>query len=122
MGPDTPQMIGKNTGEAAGAPTADPFERVIHAFLKRAVWWSAAFVVASLAGLRAYTSLLSGTASVEVVPVVFGVTYLLLYAGLVFLVPVLVIAAGLLKGVAWVGGSRMQTVASETPTQPGKKE
>lgn len=72
----------------------DPLAR---AFLVRAVLWCVAFGAVHLLGLRAYTSLLSGTSSYGMVQQVLGVTYIVLYAGLVFLVPVLVIAAVLVE-------------------------
>jgi hypothetical protein len=71
---------------------------VIRGFVKRAVLWSLAFGVAHLLGLRAYTSMLSGTSVPERLHIVLGMTYIVLYLGFVFLVPMLLIAAGLLKG------------------------
>jgi len=92
-----------DTGRAPRCPE-HPLRRIIRGFVKRAVLWSLAFCVAHLLGFRAYMSLLSGTAPLGQMERAFGATYLVLYVGFVFLVPVLLIAAGLLKGVELIGG------------------
>jgi hypothetical protein len=60
------------------------------------------FAIAHLFGLREFTAIISGTmASPELganVCALLGMGYLALYFGVVVLVPVLLIAAGLLKG------------------------
>ena len=73
-------------------------QTVIRGIMKRVALWSLAFVVVDLLGFRAYTSILSGTSSFGVPQRIFGAFYLLLYAGVVVAVPILLIAAALLKG------------------------
>jgi hypothetical protein len=68
-------------------------------FLLRAALWSLAFGIAHLLGFREYTAVLSGTASLGAVQVVFAGVYLVLYLGFVFLVPALLIAPALLAVV-----------------------
>ena len=82
--------------------------RIIRGFLKRAVLWSLVFGLVHVLGFRAYTSLLSGTASFGIWQRLFGTTYLVLYVGFVILVPVLLIASGLLKAVASTSGLWMR--------------
>ena len=70
------------------------------AFVVRAVLWAVAFGIAHLLGFKAYTAILSGTTPYGTVQHVLGLVYIVLYVGLVFLVPVLIIAAVLVKGAA----------------------
>jgi hypothetical protein len=70
----------------------------VREFVKRALVWAALFGIAHLIGLRAYTSMLSGTVVPEKARVFLGMLYIVLYLGFVFLVPTLLIAAGILKG------------------------
>lgn len=69
-------------------------------FLSRAVTLAAVFVLLHLAGLRSYTSFLSGTipgSGAEARwPVFLALMYILAYLAVTVMVPVLVIAAGLL--------------------------
>ena len=81
-----------------------PLGPIIWGFLKRAVLYSLAFGLAHLLGFRAYTSLLSGTASFGVLQCMFGTVYLVLYLGFVLLAPVLLIASGLLTAIALTSG------------------
>jgi hypothetical protein len=114
MGPG-PRENGSMSGAEKDAPCAGPAREtgprgwdpkpLVRGFLIRAFIWSVAFGVAHLFGLRAYTSILSGTAHYGMVQRVLGVVYLVLYAGLVYLVPVLVIAALLVKAAGWIGAS-----------------
>ncbi len=83
-------------------------ESLVRAFLLRAVLWCAAFGVAHLLGFRAYTSVLSGTSSQGIVQHTLGAAYIVLYVGLVCLVPVLLIGAALLKGGALAIGHWME--------------
>ena len=68
--------------------------------LRRAIVLSVLFLIAHLAGLREFTSLLNGTmGSVELgwrLSAFFGLTYIILYLGIVLLVPTLILAAALL--------------------------
>ena len=77
-----------------------PLGCIVRGFLKRAILWSLVFGLAHVLGFRAYASLLSGTASFGICQRLFGTTYLVLYVGFVILVPVLLIASGLLTAVA----------------------
>jgi len=70
----------------------------VRGFVRRALVWAALFGVAQLVGLRAYTSMLSGTVVPEKTHIFLGMLYIVLYLGFVFLVPTLLIAAALLKG------------------------
>jgi len=83
-------------GARGGNASAYP----IRALVVRAVLWSLAFGAAHLFGVRAYTSMLSGTVVPEKTHIILGTAYILLYLGFVFLVPTLLIAAGILKGVS----------------------
>lgn len=70
-------------------------------FVRHAVLIVALFAVAHVSGLREFTTIISGTmASPELgagVCALLGMGYMALYFGVVVLVPVLLIAAGLLK-------------------------
>lgn len=81
----------------------------IRGLLVRAVLWSLAFGVAHLLGFRAFTSFLSGTADFGILQRLFGAAYLVLYAAFVLLVPILIIAAGLMRGAALTSGLWMRT-------------
>jgi hypothetical protein len=78
----------------------------IRGFVKRALVWAALFCIAHLIGLRAYTSMLSGTVVPEKTRIFLGMLYIVLYVGFVFLVPTLLFAAVLLKGLAVAGAVR----------------
>jgi hypothetical protein len=76
--------------------------------LQRAGLIAVLFLVAHLAGLREYTSILNGTmGSVTLgwkLSAFFGVSYVVLYLAFVVLVPILVLAAGML--MVWEGFKR----------------
>jgi hypothetical protein len=69
-------------------------------FLARALVISAFFLAVHLAGLRDYTSVLNGTVGSASAgwktSAFFGLAYLLAYLAFVLLVPVLILAAGIL--------------------------
>lgn len=69
-------------------------------FLLRALAISVLFLVVHLAGLREYTTFLSGTAANPHVSfhtsAFLGMAYIALYLGVVVIAPILVMAAGLL--------------------------
>ena len=79
-------------------------------FLQRAVVISAVYLIVHLAGLREYTSVLNGTTGPESagwgLSAFFGVTYVIVYLAFVILVPMLVLAAGILKAWRWWGWRR----------------
>ena len=66
-------------------------------FLRRAVVICVLFLIAHLAGLREFTSLLNGTtASLELgrqLSVTLGLSYIVLYLAFILLVPILILAA-----------------------------
>ena len=68
-------------------------------FLMRALALGVLFLVAHLAGLREYTTFLSGTAANPEaglrVSSFLGMVYILLYLGVVVMAPILILAAGL---------------------------
>ncbi len=68
-------------------------------FIRRAVFLAVAYGVAELAGLREFTSFLSGTAPPAAVSdatgAFFGCLFMVLYFAWVLLVPILLIAAAL---------------------------
>ena len=69
-------------------------------FLRHAIFIIAFYTVAQLAGLREFTSFLSGTmGSVNLgweISGLFGIGYILVYLAFVVLVPILILAAGIL--------------------------
>jgi hypothetical protein len=69
-------------------------------FLLRALGLAAAYALCELAGLREYTTFLSGTAAGGrwETSVVWGITYIFVYLGIVLVAPILVIGAALLHG------------------------
>ena len=68
--------------------------------LWRALVISAVYLAVDLAGLRDYTSVLNGTVGSAAAgwktSAVFGLTYLVIYMAFVLLVPILILAAGIL--------------------------
>ena len=70
-------------------------------FVRRAVFISLAFLAVHLAGLKDFTTILNGTmGSVDLgwqLSAVLGVTYIFAWLAFVILVPMLLIAAGLLS-------------------------
>jgi hypothetical protein len=69
-------------------------------FLVRALFISVVFLAVHLAGLRDYTSVLNGTVGSASAgwrtSALFGVGYLIIYMAFVLVVPVLILAAGIL--------------------------
>jgi hypothetical protein len=69
-------------------------------FLTRALVISAVFLAVHLAGLRDYTSVLNGTVGPASASwrtsAFFGLAYLVIYLAFVLVVPVLILAAGIL--------------------------
>jgi hypothetical protein len=69
-------------------------------FILRALFVGVAFLVVHLTGLRDYTSILNGTvgpgSANRELSVVLGVIYVAAYLGFVLLVPILLMAAGIL--------------------------
>jgi len=69
-------------------------------FLLRAAIIGVVFLALHLAGLRDYTSVLNGTAGSAAagwkISVVLGVSYLIFYLAFVLVVPMLILAAGIL--------------------------
>jgi len=94
---DSRDVASRADGAQAARRLGSRLNPLVRAFLVRAVLWCVAFGAVHLLGFRIYTSLLSGTSSHGMVQQVLGVTYIVLYAGVVFLVPVLVIAAVLVQ-------------------------
>jgi bacteriorhodopsin len=83
-------------------------------FLLRAIMITVLFCASELLGLREYTTFLSGTSgNVNLgwqTASVLGLIHLLLYVGFILLVPILLIAAGLLAGWSrWKGRSQAAT-------------
>ncbi len=120
MTPSKNSLSPVNKIVTSGASCCD-LSGIIRGLLFRAALWSLAFGVAHLFGLRTYTSLLSGTGSLSPLESVFGAIYLVLYAGFVTLIPILLIAAGLLKLIAWISarctGSDNPSVSSDIVVQ-----
>ena len=92
---------------------SDRFDRWVGAaffspkdFLRHAVLIVVLFAVAHACGLREYTAIICGTmASPMLGPetcALLGIGYMVLYFGTVVLVPVLLIAAALLKLCGWL--------------------
>jgi hypothetical protein len=97
------------------------------AFVARAVLITALFCVSELLGLREYTTFLSGTsANLNVswqTAATLGLIHLLLYVGFILLVPIFLIAAGLLAAWNRWGSrpaipNREHQVCSETSVHP----
>jgi hypothetical protein len=69
-------------------------------FVQRAIVISVGYLLVHLAGLREYTSVLNGTVGPEsagwTVSAILGITYIIIYLAFVVLVPVLLLAAGIL--------------------------
>jgi hypothetical protein len=84
---------------------------------QRAAGISGLFLLAHLAGLREFTSVLNGTVGSTAVDAKLGaflaVVYILLYLAFVVLVPVLILAAIILT--AWQRCSRKEESAPTTP-------
>ncbi|HXP59889.1 MAG TPA: hypothetical protein VN829_05310 [Dongiaceae bacterium] len=87
------------------------------AFLVRAVLITAFFCASELLGLREYTTFLSGTsANLNLswqTAATLGLIHLLLYVGFILLVPIFLIAAGLLA--AWNRWGRRHEIPEREP-------
>ncbi len=90
-------------------------------FLRRAVVLALLFTGLHFAGLREYTSFLNGTVtSAELgrgMSAFFGLAYVFSYLGFVLLVPILLLAAGILATGKRLS-RRRPTVGPGTETQP----
>ncbi len=88
--------------------------------LFRAVTISVLFLIAHIAGLRDYTSFLSGTLPSPETSwkqaSFFGLVYLLLYFAVVLFSPILLLAAGMLKGWELLKRARTRKEPSWTGT------
>jgi hypothetical protein len=88
------------------------------AFVVRAVVITALFFVSELAGLREYTTFLSGTsANLNMswqTAATLGLIHLLLYVAFILLVPVSLITAGLL--LAWNRWAGRHSITTQEPT------
>ena len=121
MGPDESQSesVEGATGDAPVDSAAARRQRRAGAgprwFLIRAALLAILFAAAHVCGWRAYTSVLSGTASPDVVPALCGVLYIALYAGCVIVVPMFVIAALLLKAADVNSALRRRTDGHAEP-------
>lgn len=86
----------RSLGDLCGADFFSPKD-----FLRHAILIILVFGVAHLCGLREHTSFLNGTTgSVDLgyeLSTLLGMTYLVLYFAVVLLVPILVLAAGLVS-------------------------
>jgi hypothetical protein len=67
-------------------------------FFIYALLLSGLFLIVHLLGWREYTNILSGTGQIAAWQMFCGLSYMLLYICFVGIVPILVIAAGLLRG------------------------
>jgi hypothetical protein len=113
--PASPSPGGPSPGGSApdGPAPGEPEETHLKAslscrrFVAYALLLGILFVAAHLAGLREYTSVLSGTGILGFRHRFFGTAYILLYFGFVGIVPVLIIASALLKGMAALISRRM---------------
>ncbi len=101
----------ENPARDAAAPAKEPrrpsfFERLTgprlspHGLLSFAAILSLAYMIMHLAGLRECTTIISGTSPTgnirDQFPMIMGVIYILVYMVFTMIVPVLLIAAGLL--------------------------
>ena len=77
-----------------------------------AVVFSVFFLIVHGLGFREYTSILSGTCAFGWWEQRFGVVYILLYGCFVLIVPILLIAAALLKGAAALKRTRFKREGS----------
>ena len=98
-------------------------------FLLRALLIAVVFGASELLGLREYTTFLSGTSGDVSLSwrtaSLLGLIHLLLYVGFILLVPILLIAAGLLAGWGrWSNPSGAQRILRDShgcgPAQSGK--
>ena len=96
---------------------ADPFSA--EAFVARAGLLALLYGVSELLGLREYTTFLSGTsANLNVswqTAAILGLIHLLLYVGFILLVPVFLIAAGLLTAYGRLSSQRQSLQPPSPP-------
>jgi hypothetical protein len=94
---------------------ADPFSPT--AFVARAIIIAALFGISELAGLREYTTFLSGTSANPNVSwqtaATLGLIHMLLYVAFILLAPVSLITAGLL--LAWNRWNGRQQIPNQEP-------
>ena len=81
-------------------------------FLAYAVVLTGLFLIAHLAGWREYTGALSGTGPADPSQAYRGGSYVILYLGVTIAVPILLIAAALVKGLA------VLTCTARKPAKP----
>ncbi|MHB9139871.1 MAG: hypothetical protein ACYC4Q_10770 [Victivallaceae bacterium] len=100
MGSGTPEnekvISAENPAQAASLP-AHPLKPTIRRFVRDALLLAIAFALVHFLGFEKYVSVLSGTASFGIFQRMAGALYAVLYLCAVFLSPVLLIAAALLK-------------------------
>jgi hypothetical protein len=91
-----------------------------HGLLSRAVAVAAAFFICHLAGLRAYTTIISGTSPSgdpkDYVSAALGVLYVVFYVGVTMLVPALLIAAVVLAACFRLA-ARLGPVGGQRPAR-----
>ena len=103
-----------NPAQAVSIPV-HPLKPVIRHLLKNAAMCAIIFLLAHLLGLREYTSVMSGTASFGTFKSLLGIIYFMLYLGFVFLMPVFIIAAGLLEIVILTTKSKHSKTTQNQP-------
>jgi hypothetical protein len=90
------------------------------AFVFRALLITVFYCASELAGLREYTTFLSGTsANTDIswqTAAMLGVAHLLLYVAFILLVPISLLTAGLLAGWGWL---RRRHQPGQAPQEPG---
>jgi hypothetical protein len=82
-------------------------------FVGYAIVFGALFLAAHLAGWRSYTGALSGTGPRDPTQAYRGAAYVILYVGATVVVPILLIAAALVRGLSAI--VRRPPDAEETP-------
>ncbi|MDK2970524.1 MAG: hypothetical protein PWP23_279 [Candidatus Sumerlaeota bacterium] len=88
-------------------------------FLKFAVILLVFYLVAHVCGLRGKTTILSGTVPAgegQMMEIVLGLVYVLLYFATVVFVPVFILAAGLYWGATRGAAKLMRKQKEETPS------
>ncbi len=82
------------------------YRRPVPRLLLRAAICTVLFCVAHLLGFRQYTSLVSGTVPLNYTCRLCGVTYIIMYAGIVLVAPICLIAAAILAAMERVAARR----------------
>jgi hypothetical protein len=92
--------------------------------LQWALVFVVAFVVVELAGLREFTSILNGTVGSTTLDrgtaAFLGILYVAVYLGVVVLVPILILAAGILKIWRKFGAKEILTNESRSNSEKNK--